>query len=301
LRTSAPAALSVSKYQAEDSDQHPCALQRGQGPRERLGWLQADLFAQPGGKALRDLGGIQEQPRGAVGVQDGLSQRKRRADNVAAADVEQPGDRGRGGQHRGVRVAVLQAGAHPRALLRRTFAGVFQRMGHHRRLRLGRALRAPGMVEGIVIGRLQRGAGLGRGCAQPIQRVGTVQARVIADGLAGLQGGFEIGGDPTIDQVAHLEQGLVHLVAHLQGVAAVDEHRRLVLQDNRRPGRAGKAGGPGQPVIGRWQVLVLVLVLVWDQEPVQPLVGHRLADQRHVAGPKGGVCGFVERLAHVPI
>src|SRR5436190_414215 len=70
------------------------------------------------------------------------------------------------------------------------------------------------------------------------------------------------------------------------------------LQDHRGPGRAGEAGGPGQPVVGGGQILVLVLVLVGDEEAVQPLAGHGLADQRHMPGPEGAVGGFVKRLAH---
>src|SRR6185503_17566332 len=81
-------------------------------------------------------------------------------------------------------------------------------------------------------------------------------------------------------------------------VAAVDEDRRLVLQDHRRAGRAGEAGGPGQPVVGGGQVLVLMLVLVRSHEAVQPLVGHGLADQGDMLGPERWVGGFIEGLTH---
>ncbi len=133
---------------------------------------------------------------------------------------------------------------------------------HDRRLRLRGALRAPSLVQGIVGHRPQLGSGLGRRLAQALQRVGAVQARVVADHLARLQVAFQIGGHPPIDQIAHLEQRRIDLIAHLQGIAPVHEHGGLILEDHRRPGRAGKAGGPGQPVIGRRQVLVLMLVLV---------------------------------------
>ncbi len=125
-----------------------------------------------------------------------------------------------------------------------------------------------------------------------------MQAGVIAHHLAGAGGDLEIGGDAAIDQVTDFEGGLVHLVADLEGVATVHEHGGLVLQDHRGAGRAGEAGGPGQPVVGGGQVLVLVLVLVGDEEAVQALLGHGPADQRHVLGREGAIGGFCEGLAH---
>ena len=142
---------------------------------------------------------------------------------------------------------------------------IFQRMGNHRRRGLGGPRLAPRLIERIGVHGLEFGAGLGRRRAQALQGVGAVQARVIADGPAGLAGLAQIGRHPAVHQIAHLEQAAIHLVAHLQGVAAIHEDRRLVLEDHRRPGRAGEAGGPGQAVVGRRQIFVLVLVLVRDR------------------------------------
>ena len=103
--TSAPAPARVSKYQAEDwagSTSTRLALQLGQRAGQVVGRLQPHLVAEPGRQVGRHLGRIEEQPRRAVGVQDRLAQRQGRADDVAAADVEQPGDRGRRGDHRGL-------------------------------------------------------------------------------------------------------------------------------------------------------------------------------------------------------
>ena len=58
--------------------------------------------------------------------------------------------------------------------------------GCDRRLRLGRPRRAPGGIERIGLDRLQRRAGLGRGRAQALQRLGAVQLGIVADGPARL-------------------------------------------------------------------------------------------------------------------
>ncbi len=173
-------------------------------------------------------------------------------------------------------------------------------MGNHRRLRLSGTLRTPGFVERIGGDGLQLRPGPGGRRLQPLQRLGAVQLRIEADHLAAAGRGLQIGRHPALHQVADLEQAGVHLVAHLKGVAAVDEDGGPVLQDHRRPGRTGEAGGPGQAVVGLGQVFVLVLVLVRDDQAVQTLLGHGLADQGQVRRPEGGVGMFVEALAHAP-
>ncbi len=60
---------------------------------------------------------------------------------------------------------------------------------------------------------------------QAEQGVGAVQAWIVADHLAWLGHGLQPGADAAVDQVPGLEQGGVDLVAHLQGVASIDEHR----------------------------------------------------------------------------
>src|SRR3990167_4809804 len=59
------------------------------------------------------------------------------------------------------------------------------------------------------------------------------------------------------------------------GEAGAGAGRGGAVRDARGgPGRAGEAGGPGEAVVGRRQVLVLVLVLVRDEEAVQTLGLH---------------------------
>jgi hypothetical protein len=122
-----------------------------------------------------------------------------------------------------------------------------------------------------------------------------MQARVIADDRTGAHAFQPVS---QFVQRLTLEQGLVRLGLGLHRIAAVDEDRRLVHQHHARPGRAGKAADPGQPLIGVGQVFVLVLVLVRDQQAVEALLGHLGAEQRQVLGPEGRIGGFVECLAH---
>ncbi len=173
-------------------------------------------------------------------------------------------------------------------------------MGDDLGLRLGRPLGSPGLVEGIGGHRLQPGAGLGCGRLELVQRLGAVQARIVADLPPRLGRFLEVAGDAAVDEIADLEQAAVDLVADLQGVAAVDKDGGLVLEDHRRAGRAGEAGGPGQAIVGGRQIFVLVLVLVRDEEAVDALAGHGGADQQRVLAAEGRIGGFVEGLAHGP-
>ena len=77
----------------------------------------------------------------------------------------------------------------------------------------------------------------------------------------------------------------VDLVAHLQRVAPVDEDRRAVGEHDRGAGRAGEAGQPGEPLLGRRHVFVLMPVGARHDEAVEaaPL---QLGAQRRDARPR---------------
>ena len=74
--------------------QHGLALEAGQGRRQVVRALQPHLVAEPGRQIGGHLDRIEEQARRSVGGQDRLRQGGRAGD-IAAANVEQPGDRGR--------------------------------------------------------------------------------------------------------------------------------------------------------------------------------------------------------------
>ena len=259
--------------------------------------LQPHLIAQPGGQVRCDLGGAEEEPGRAVGPQDRLADGQGRTDHIAAADVEQPGNGGGCCDHGGIRAALGQGLAEAVTFSAAILAGILQRMRHDGRRGLCGSRHAPGRIQRVGTDGLQLRAGLGDGRLQARQGVGAVQTGVVSDHRA-LWGGFEVGRNAALHEVADLKDALIDLIADLQGVAAVDEDGRLVLQDHRGAGRAGEAGGPGQTIVRGGQVLVLVLVFMGGDEAVETLLRHGFADQRHVFGAEGGVGGFIEGLAH---
>ena len=74
---------------------HPRARhgQRVEGGAEMPGRLDADRVAEMAVETGRELAAVDEQPDAAVVAQDREGQRQRRVRHVAAADIEQPGDR----------------------------------------------------------------------------------------------------------------------------------------------------------------------------------------------------------------
>ncbi len=73
----------------------------------------------------------------------------------------------------------------------------------------------------------------------------------------------------VVDQMMDFEQVPIDLLRRLQGVSAVDKQRRTLAQHDRQPGRAGKAGEPGQALAARRHVFALMLVRAWHDEPVE--------------------------------
>src|SRR2546421_329553 len=51
--------------------------------------------------------------------------------------------------------------------------------------------------------------------------------------------------------------------------APSDEQQRTLHQHDGDPGRAGKAGQPGEPLLGRWHVFVLMAIGARDDESGQ--------------------------------
>ena len=153
-------------------------VQRGvQGSRS----LQSHRIAQPAGQFIGHLARIEEQRRCPVRPHHRLSQRQGRPDHIAAADVEQPGQRGRCRQHRhlgpGLRHGLADAGAFGSTAL----AAVAVLVRHHRGGRLFGPFVGPGQIERIRIDRPQLRPGLLRRALQRRQGIRAVQPRVIAD------------------------------------------------------------------------------------------------------------------------
>ena len=102
-------------------------------------------------------------------------------------------------------------------------------MRDYGRLRLTRTCIAPGLIQRIDVGRLERGPGLGRSDGQSRQRIGTVQSGVIADDRARGDAG-QIGGHAALDEIEDFKLLRIDLRTDLDGIASVGEHRSAVAQ-----------------------------------------------------------------------
>ena len=124
-------------------------------------------------------------------------------------------------------------------------AGQLDRVQRDRAQRRRRPV-APQAVDRVVVDRDEGGVGRLAGLGEAAHLGDGHQPRVVADAVACL----EMGGQPlqrrVVDQVLGREQRRVGLGADLQGVAAVDEDRRLVGEHDRRAGRSFKPGQPCQ-------------------------------------------------------
>ena len=281
-------------------EQHPLSLQGVEGGGEFVRAPELRRITEPGGQLRGDLVRVEEQGRQSLRVHNRLTEGEGRADHIAAADVEQPGEGRRSGQHRDVCARAPDRVGDALALGSRGFAGLVVRVRPDGRLGLWRAV-GPGDVDGVGIDRDQHCARAARRLHQTGEGVRRVQPRVIADLLPGLQGLGEPLRHAAFHHVVIAEQPTVDLSADLKGVAAVREHRRAILEHNRRPRRTGEAGGEGQPVVRRGQVLVVVLVLMRNDEPVEPLGGHGGANGREVLFAEAGVGVIFEGLEHAAV
>ena len=142
-----------------------------------------------------------------------------------------------------------------------------------------------GRITGIayqdVLCETRYGAGLAR------------QPGIVGQALAWLQMLFQPGRQGLLGDVARRKQIGVHLLAHLQGITAVDEDRRLVGHHAGHAGGAVETGQPGQALGRRRHILALVFVAARHQEAVD------LAPRQFLAqsGQTGGMVGARLRSA----
>ena len=234
-----------------------------------VGRRQGHGVAHPGHGAVGDLAAIHVEIDMAVAVQQSEAERERRARHVAAAHIQQPGDRIGLGQQRHV-------GALGGDATRRSACAALR--CSRRRTPPGAAARARAARPDDRAIRRRRdcdstGTKLPPALAQARAKrswPSTVCSHGIEAELAALR---QVFGDPGVRRllgnlVRH--EGLdVDLRAHRQRVAAVDEDRSPVGQHDGEAGRAGEAGQPGQALRVTCHVLALVLIGARHDEAVQ--------------------------------
>jgi len=216
----------------------------------------------------RQLARVGEQVDPAVGVDDGEAQRQRRVGHVAAAQVEQPGERRRVGQHRRAGAGARDRLGHLGALVGAESPGEGLVMGDDGRQRR-RWLVGPHGVQRVRRRGRQAPPRLGRRLGQAVHLGLGVQPGIVAERPAAAQARPDPSLGWVVGQVMALERGAVHLRLGLQGVAAVHKDRRRVRQHHGDAGRAGEPGQPRQAPRARREVFALVLVGDRHQEAVE--------------------------------
>ena len=208
---------------------------------------------------------------------------------------------GRVRQYGGVELIFLQDLADAREFCLARFAGVTQIVQGDRRERRRRPL-GPDRIDRIGFGRIKLGARLLAGLLQLLDAVDRGARGVVAEGSAG----FQVLREPflrrMLDHMFDREHRGIDLRARFDGVAAVDEERRLLHEHHRDPGRAGKSGEPAEPVLAGGHVFVLVLVGAQHNEAIELALGEFHAKCRDALprfrGIGLGVEGLQPRFEH---
>ncbi len=256
---------------------------------EGVARVDADRVAEMLGDILADLLRRDEQIGGAVGIDQGISQRDRSALDVLPAHVEGPGDRVERGQDRGVGLGLGQPVGDFLALVGGRTAGEKIGLDHQARVRGQRPV-GPDRIDGVGVDRDQGGAFLGKRPGRLFDPGLGVEPGIVADPRA-------LGrmlGQPGCD--AGLRDRLItpliggNLFTHLQGVTAVDEDRGLGGQHGGGAGRTLEAGQPGKALGVGADIFGHMLVGERHDEAVETAAGKLFAQSLEtigIAGHKG--------------
>ena len=236
-------------------------------------------------EAGRELATVDKEANAGVVTQDRERQRQRGVGHVAAADVEEPGDRFGHRQYRRRDPVLGEATGEPLALRLRAFAGKAVGMRHDRRQGCGRLVR-PDPIQRVAIDRAKAGAGFFGGGGKALDLVRRVQPRVVAEHGAGFEGGADPPRWRLVDQMVDFEQIAVGLLCGLQRIAAVDEECGALAQHDRKPGRAGKPGKPSEALAARRHIFALMLVRARHDKAVETARGELAAQPRCAVGAR---------------
>ncbi len=210
----------------------------------------ADVFRHPVG--------VDEQLGFALAPEDGIGQYNRRIGNIEAADVERPRHRVRLCQHH--RIVLAEVHGQVLQLFRRSPAGELRGLGGDDARGPWRLIR-PKCVDQVARHWNELGANGLAGGSKSLRFARGDQPGIEAEAIAPLQRLLNPDGRRIIHKVMGFEDLHIDLLAHLDGIAAVDEDRCLPGRHDRQSPGPGKAGQPAQTLgIGR-HILALELVL----------------------------------------
>lgn len=132
---------------------------------------------------------------------------------------------------------------------------------------------APHAIDGIIAQRHQFGAFAAQklpGFFNPSRRM---QARIIADPIPRLQPGGQPVERAAPIQMHPLEQRPIHLIAHLNNIAPIHKHRRLIRQNDGTARRSLEAADPHQPLGIIGDIFTAMFIRKRHHEPGQPAAG----------------------------
>ena len=267
-------------------DRDRLAGERPQSRLELAPFMHAHAIAQMLADVVADLLAVDEQVGGAVVADQREGEGDRGSLNVLAADVERPGDRIQCGEHGGVRFLLLQPVGHVLALGRRALARIDIGMDDQSRpARFG--LVGPDLVDRVLPDRDELRPLVGERVLRLRHPLFGVQPGIIADPPAVRRVLLQPVCDAGLRHRLVGPEIAVHLIAHLQRIAPVDEDRRLLRQHHRRTRRALEAGQPGEALRIAADIFAHMLIGQRHDEAVEP-VGLQLLAER-------GEAGFIRR------
>ena len=238
-----------------------------------------------------------EQGRRSILVDDGRCQRQGGPGNIAAADIEQPGDRGRSRDDGRVRCAALDRDTNALTLGCMILARILQRLGIdlcHGRCRTVR----PGRVDRIDLDADKLDARAVSTHLETLEGGRAVQACVIADFFTGSGLALDPSGEAFLHEIPIVENVAVGLLADLQGVATIHKDRCTVFHDNGGARGTGETGNPQKTFIAVGQILVVILVLVRDEEAIKAELLQLCAEFRDVVATELRAALHVESLGN---
>ena len=247
-------------------------------PRQRIGEDGAVMdthgIAQMLGDGFLHLLRRDEQVSGRVGMDDRIGERDRRAIDILAPYIEGPGDRIQRRQDRRVGLFRGQPVGHFPPLFRRIASGEAIVM-HHQPGGAGRGAIGPDGVDRVGVHRHQFRALLGQRLGRLLHPGAGVEPGVVTDARALPRMILQPCGDRGLRHAFILPVVSVHLLAHLECVAAIDEDRRFLRQHHRAARRSLKSGQPGETLGIGADIFAHMLVGQRHHEAVQ-LLTHQL-------------------------
>jgi hypothetical protein len=210
-------------------------------------------------RLVGDLHGIEIESGQAVPGDDRVTERQRRVADIAAPQVECPGEVVRVRHHEGIDPALGHLLPDAVELGMRRLSGEAARMRPDRLTGWFRPI-DPDHVHEVHVDGAELTASLRDGCLETLEALARVQPGIIRQDAA--RG--EVRGDPIFrarrGEGHRGDDARVHLLGGLDRVAPVHHERRLVGEDHRGAGRSGEPCQPGQAFGALGDVLALMLV-----------------------------------------